>query len=339
MLTPKNWKSAKSKDDKLRLMVLVDTEEEFDWSQPHSRKNTDVLAMRAQEKAHRIFEKYNIVPIYVCDYPVVSQEDGVRPLQEFYADGLCKIGAHLHPWVNPPYDEDVNNFNSYPGNLPAELEKEKLRILTETIEERFSQTPKVYKAGRYGVGGNTAATLEALGYEIDTSVLPWTDLSSHEGPDFSACGTKPYWFGTSKPICEIPMSIEFAGLLGRARRSLYDRLNNKIGQNLHMPGLFARLGLMDRITLTPEGITWQEHRRLANAMLKRGCKTFSFTYHSPSLVPGNTPYVSTEAELQTFLDKFERFFDFFFGELKGTAATPFEIRDSLEPVQAPINAN
>ena len=87
MLTPENWKIAEPKDDKLRLMVLVDTEEEFDWSLPHSRQNTGIRAMGAQEKAHRIFEKYNIVPIYVCDYPVVSQEDGVRPLQELYADG------------------------------------------------------------------------------------------------------------------------------------------------------------------------------------------------------------------------------------------------------------
>lgn len=172
MLNPENCKIAESKDNKLRLMVLVDTEEEFDWSQPHSRNNIGVTAMRAQEKAHRIFERYDIIPIYVCDYPIVSQDDGVRLLQELFADNLCEIGAHLHPWVNPPYDEVVNNLNSYPGNLPESLEREKLRILTETIAERFGKSPNVYKAGRYGAGVNTTASLEALNYEIDTSVLP-----------------------------------------------------------------------------------------------------------------------------------------------------------------------
>ncbi|NKB21344.1 MAG: WalW protein [Alphaproteobacteria bacterium] len=332
MLTPENWKIAQAKDDELRLMVLIDTEEEFDWSQPHSRVSTGVTAMSAQEKAHRIFEKYNIVPIYVCDYPIISQEDGVRPLQEFYADDLCDVGAHLHPWVNPPFDEDVNNFNSYPGNLPASLEREKLRILTEAIEDRFDMRPKVYKAGRYGAGTNTTTTLEALGYEIDTSVLPWTDLSSQAGPDFSLCGSQPYWFGPSQNLCEIPMSIDFAGLLGSSRRALYDRLNSNAGRALHLPGLFARLRLMDRITLTPEGISWQEHRRLVRTMITRNCRTYSFTYHSPSLMPGNTPYVRTQRELGAFLDKFERFFDFFFGELGGIPATPLEIRDSLIPV-------
>jgi hypothetical protein len=131
------------------------------------------------------------------------------------------------------------------------------------------------------------------------------------------------------------MSIDFAGLLGGARRALYDKLNNKAGRALHMPGLFARLRWMDRITLTPEGISWQEHRRLAKAMLRKGCKTYSFTYHSPSLMPGNTPYVRTQEELKTFLDKFERFFEFFFGELGGVPATPIQIRDSLKPMAPP----
>jgi hypothetical protein len=89
---------------------------------------------------------------------------------------------------------------------------------------------------------------------------------------------------------------------------------------------------MDRITLTPEGISWQEHRRLTKAMLSRGCQTFSFTYHSPSLMPGNTPYVGSPSELGFFLDRFERYFDFFFGELGGVPATPIEIRDSLKRV-------
>ncbi len=331
MLNPENCKIAESEDQKLRLMVLVDTEEEFDWSQPHSRNNTGVTAMRTQEKAHRIFERYSIVPIYVCDYPIVSQDEGVRPLQELYKDNLCEIGAHLHPWVNPPYDEVVNNFNSYPGNLPAPLEREKLRILTETIAERFGKRPKVYKARRYGAGANTTASLEALNYESDTSVLPWTDLSSQDGPNFSHCESRPYWFGSSKNMCEIPMTIDFAGLLGSSRKGLYDLLDSAIGRAIHLPGIFARTSLMDRITLTPEGITWQEHRLLTKAMLARGCKSFSFTYHSPSLAPGNTPYVRSPSDLEIFLDRFERFFDFFFGDLGGIPATPNEIRSSLIP--------
>ena len=50
-----------------------------------------------------------------------------------------KIGAHLHPWVNPPFVESVSNYNSYPGNLPGALERAKLHKLTSRIEQSFER--------------------------------------------------------------------------------------------------------------------------------------------------------------------------------------------------------
>src|SRR5579863_3484068 len=117
-----------------RLLVVVDTEEEFDWSRPLSRAETRVDHIRHQDRTQRIFERYGIVPTYVVDYPVASQESGFRPLREWRRDGKCRIGAHLHPWVNPPFEEELSPHNSYPGNLSPALEKAKLARLTETIE-------------------------------------------------------------------------------------------------------------------------------------------------------------------------------------------------------------
>lgn len=316
--------------DKPVLMTLIDTEEEFDWALPHDRNSTGVSNIAAQYRAHRVFEKFGIKPIYVIDYPVASQRDGWGPLRELYQDGLCDIGAHLHPWVNPPFDEDVNYRNSYPGNLPAALERDKLRILTDKIAENFGFQPTVYKAGRYGVGPNTTAILEALGYGIDTSVVPLTDLSPDQGPDFTACGALPYWFGDHRELLEIPMSTGFVGFMAGAGWPLYKYLTSAAGKRLHLPGIFARAGVLERITLSPEGITHAEHRRLTNAMLRRGQQVFSFTYHSPTLIPGGTPYVNSETDLADFLDRLERYFDFFFGELGGEPATPAEIKARLQ---------
>lgn len=329
MLNANRRTIATSRSDKPVLMILIDTEEEFDWALPHDRNSIRVSNIAIQHRAHRVFEKYGIKPIYVIDYPVASQKDGWAPLKELYQDGLCEIGAHLHPWVNPPFDEEVNYRNSYPGNLPAALEKEKLKQLTDMIAENFGFRPNVYKAGRYGVGPNTTAALAGLGYEIDTSVVPLTDMSPDQGPDFTACNASPYWFGENRDLLEIPMTAGFVGGLSRAGWRLYKNLTSEMGKHLHLPGIFARLGLQERIILTPEGITHDEHRRLTHAMLARGHRVFSFSYHSPSLIPGGTPYVNSEADLAGFLDRFERYFDFFFGELAGAAATPAEIKARL----------
>lgn len=331
MLHTDTWQFPDPRDQTPRLMVLVDTEEEFDWARPLSRENTCVTAMAAQQRAHRIFEKFGIKPTYVIDYPVAATAEGSAPLIELYADRLCEIGTHLHPWVNPPFEEDVNNFNSYPGNLPPALEREKLRSLTETITERFGFRPTIYKAGRYGVGPATTSSLQTLGYTIDTSVVPGTDFRKVEGPDFSRCGARPYWFGNGQQLLEIPLSVNFTGIASAIGSGLYQWAISNGGMKLHVPGIFARLRLLDRVTLTPEGVTHDEHRRLTRKMLGTGHRIFSFTYHSPSLAPGFTPYVQTEAELGAFLDRMERYFDYFMGEVGGRPATPYEILDLLSP--------
>ena len=128
------------------LLVLIDTEEEFDWSRPHDRASVGTSSIAAQTRAQAIFDRHGIRPIYCIDYPVA--ETGYGLLRELHAEAKCDIGAHLHPWVNPPHDEPLTNRNSYPGNLPRALEREKLARLTDLIAERFGEPPRVYKAGR-----------------------------------------------------------------------------------------------------------------------------------------------------------------------------------------------
>ena len=266
-----------------QLLVIIDTEEEFDWGQPVARENTSVETIDAQHRAQEIFGRYGIVPTYVVDYPVAATESSSRVLKAFLDAGECEIGTHLHPWVSPPYDEEVNARNSYPGNLPPALEREKLERLTEAIQGAFGMQPTVYKAGRYGVGPATASILEDLGYEIDVSVVPRTSYTADGGPDFRDYDERPFWFGSDRDLLEIPLSCGFAGTLTSLGPSAHPLLTSPLGMALHVPGVFARLRLIERITLTPEGIDHAAHRRLTRSLLKHGCKIFCFTYHSPSL--------------------------------------------------------
>src|SRR3546814_10508787 len=55
------------------LLVVIDTEEEFDWHLPHSRDNTSVSAIAAQGPAQQIFARHDIVPTYVVDYPEIGR--------------------------------------------------------------------------------------------------------------------------------------------------------------------------------------------------------------------------------------------------------------------------
>jgi hypothetical protein len=319
------------------LVVVVDTEAEFDWSAPGPRRGAGVTTVKAQTATQRIYARYGVRPTYVLDYPVSSTPEGYEFIRDLLRSGACEIGAHLHPWDNPPVIEELTDGNSYPGNLPCALEREKLVRLTEIIHRNLDVAPRIYKAGRYGVGQNTARILAELGYEIDLSVLPGIDLRRQLGPDFSRCGARPYWFGSEPALLEIPLTIGYTGLLAGTGRMARMLTMNPWVKALHVPGVLARLHVVDRVVLTPEGMTFEEQRRLTRKMVRDGHRIFSLAYHSPSLAPGNTPYVRNAADLQVFLKRIEQYLEFFTGEIGGRSGTPFEVKSLVEQHRCPAS--
>jgi peptidoglycan/xylan/chitin deacetylase (PgdA/CDA1 family) len=310
-------------------MVVVDTEEEFDWNSPPDSNQTSVGSMAHIDRVQSICSQYGIRPCYVIDYPVASQKTGYESLARYAAAGECEIGAHLHPWVNPPIREDITVRNMYPGNLDTDLERAKLLKLRNTIESLTGQRPQVYKAGRYGFGPNTANLLAELGFTVDVSVSPPIDHSGDGGPDHSWANSKPFWFG--RELLEVPTTGAFVGWahpLGRPLFSMAQRL-----RRLRAPGVLARLSAVDRLMLSPEGFTSDEHIKLTRFLLKQGVRTFTWSFHSPSVEPGHTDYVKTEADLERFLASFTTYFDFFFNELGGVPTSPLQLRSYLETVQ------
>ena len=310
------------------LLVVIDTEEDFDWDAEPRRDATRVDSMTFIHRVQEIFDEYGIRPCYVADYPIADHWSSASVLKEIHDTGRCEIGAHLHPWVCPPYSEPLTRANMYPGNLEAALELEKLARLASRIEEVFGQRPTSYKAGRYGFGPATASALERLGFNVDLSICPAYNHGSDGGPDYSREAARPFWFGEGGRLLEIPLTAGFVGWAGRARRSVYN-FGSRL-EKLKAPGVLSRLGVVDRLVLSPEGFTPAEHSKLTRFLLKEGVRTFTWSFHSPSVVPGNTPYVHTDRDLSRFLDSFRRYFDFFFGDLGGATATPRELRTRLE---------
>jgi hypothetical protein len=276
------------------------------------------------------------VPTYVVDYPIADQEDGFRPLAGFAASGRAVIGAHLHPWVSPPHVEEVCVRNSFPGNLPRDLESEKLERLTERIAATFGARPTVYLAGRYGFGPNTAEVLEELGYEVDVSTIVPMDFSSDGGPDYSSVTNHPFWFGHQRRLLGISCTGDFVGWLPPSSKRLAHRLASHPGLSwTRLPGILSRLGAVERIALSPEGNTYEEMRLLTQSLLHQGFRVFVFSFHSPSVSPGFSPYVRNNHDLEIFLARCRNYLAFFLEELNGIAMTPLEIKNLLESNLAP----
>lgn len=298
-----------------RFAVFVDTEEEFDWSKPHDPNARSTRAAEAIPAMQSRFRAEGVKPIYLVDHPIATDPGACSVLRPIAEAGEGTIGTQLHPWVNPPLEEQVGLRNSFAGNLPPELERAKIAALTSAIEEGLGQRPRVYRAGRYGVGPNTAAILEDLGYSADASVRPLFDYSSDGGPDFSAVRPLPFRVGR---LLEIPLCAALTGPLGRAGGALYKRID---GFSLAR-AVASRAGLLSRVSLTPEGMPAAEVAGAVRRLSEEGVRLFTFSFHSPSLQPGHTPYVRTEADLARFHAWWDEMFAFLAKE--GIAPASFE---------------
>lgn len=312
------------------LVVVVDTEEEFDWNAPFTRSSTGVGAMGELHRAQDLFDELGIRPIYVADYPVVTQQGGVLPLREILTEGRAEVGAHLHPWVSPPFEEEVSRPNSFAGNLPRSLETRKLESLMDRIQAAFGVRPVAYKAGRYGLGTNSPEILEELGFQVDLSVCPAFDFGAEGGPDYSRFTSDPFWFGKSRHLLGLPSTGGYVGFLHRYGADLYRLTERPMMQRARLGGILSRLRGLSRLHLSPEGHSFDELRYLTTSLLHRGLRVFSLSFHSPSLKPGCTPYVRNDSELRTFMKTLRSYCKFFLGELRGRSMTPTELRDFLD---------
>ena len=305
------------------LVVVIDTEAEFDWIgdgfAPRQRRDFGKSLGAGAADFREIQRPADIRG------RLSGQHDTRKDMKSFAISMIrgLRNRAPSQPWDTPPFVEAITDRNSYPGNLP-EVEREKLVRLTAAIARNIGVQPRIYKAGRYGLGSATPGILAELGYEIDVERSARHQFASAARPGFLQMPGPPILVRHQPRACwrfRRRFDTPVRSPVSRVARAL---TTHPVSGALHVPGILSRLGLLERIVLTPEGVTFEEQRPLTRAMLRRGYRVFSLTYHSPSLAPGNTPYVRDSVELRSFLRCIDRYLEFFTGEVGGSRQRPLK---------------
>lgn len=318
--------------EKPELIVIVDTEEEFDWNAPFERSNRDVSHIDNLLQAQDIFDQYGIKPVYACTHPILTTPSSRKIIDTLFHQRHALIGAHLHPWVTPPFDESISEENSFPGNLPYDTEAAKIKTLTHILTEMLGKHPQIYFAGRYGLGGNTHRIIQEQEYLVDVSMAPPQNYSQRKGPDYSYSPNEPFWIGQQQQqggIYCIPTTGEVTGLLSGSKKSrqLNRLVRQPLGQKLHIPGILSGLGLLDAVRLTPEGNTLHDMQKLTDHLIQKGHTTFAMNFHSPSLAVGHTPYAQTRKQRDELIERLHAYLAYFKNGVGGGFTDPITRRN------------
>ncbi|MET4898531.1 polysaccharide deacetylase family protein [Sphingomonadaceae bacterium jetA1] len=301
-----------------RFLVFVDVEEEFDWSAPLDRRHRSTRAMRAFPAAHRRFAEAGVGLACMVDHPVAVDPASVAILAACAEDGRSEIGAQLHAWVTPPHEEVVDPITSHAGNLPLALETAKLDRLTDAIARGFGQSPRIFRSGRYGLGPHSLALLASRGYRIDSSMRALHHYGQQGGMDFRAIDAHAF---RRDAMIELPLTTVDTGLAHMFGGWLHDAA----GRVPHGRGVLSRLGVLNRVPLTPEGVGVADALAAIDRAVADGVRLLTFSFHSPTLEPGHTPYVRNAADRALF----DRWWDRVFDRLARHGVGPTTIADVL----------
>jgi hypothetical protein len=97
-------------------------------------------------------------------------------------------------------------------------------------------------------------------------------------------------------LLELPLTAVFTGYARRMGGPLYAAA----GRVNRLRGLLARSGVLERISLTPEGTPLADALRAIRTLLDDDTQLISISFHSPSVEPGHTPYVRDAEDLRRF---------------------------------------
>lgn len=289
-----------------QLAIVIHTEEEFDWDGGFYRSNNKVThGDKLISFCEKLIEQANAKVTFALDYAFVNSENGQKVIEHFRSNHpeSVEFATHLHPWVNPPFNDStsdkISNFESYPGNLSADSELAKLTALTNKITSICGQKPTTYLAGRYGVGKHTLANLKTLNYSCDISISPFCDFSHQEGPDFSQfnndCFVKEgvlHWPHTTAILSIVPSIARWFNENPKQFETLQRNVLTKF---------LMKLLRVKRQRLSPEGFSLNDLKKITQTQLSLGQSNFILSFHSPSVMSGLTPYVRNKAEEDAFL--------------------------------------
>lgn len=299
----------------MRLVVTIDTEEDQWGGSSHdgfSFKNIERIP-----SLQCLFDKYDVIPTYLITYPVAKDENSVKILRRIFDDGKCEIGTHPHSWNTPPYNKEKNPLYHMLHNLPPEVQSKKISSLHDVIFKQFGVEPKLFRSGKWGVDMGLLKVIENLGYEVDTSITPYTDWTFNDGPDLSKFSPKPYWVGGDhnnggnhgNGLLEVPATIGYLQRNYQFCSKMDAVMDNLIFNKLRVKGILSILRLFNKVWLSPEQSDDKSMISLTRRLKKKDYRVINMFFHSQSLIPGLSPFVNKGVSVW-FLKRIEDFLSY-----------------------------
>ena len=316
------------------LLVGIDTEGDNQWDAA-ARANQTFENIYALPRLHALFARHGVRPTYVITHPVATDPRSAEVLRGLLAAGDCEIGAHHHAWETPPCTADDVRRHPYASTLPRQQFERQLEALTTAIEQAVGSRPVSYRSGRFGFSAAHVAGLERLGYLVESSVAPLFYEAHKGGPEFVEAPLSPYYLAYdsatqsgSSNVLEVPVSAALNRRLPRRLQFAYARAPRPYTTKR----VLRALRLLRMRWLRPSYSSLDDMVSLARDLARWNEPVLNLLFHSSEAIVGGSPYNRSQAELDAFCDRLERFLTFATRDLGAVPVTFAEFRQRYDPL-------
>ncbi len=298
-------------------LITIDTEGDNLWSRPReiTTRNSAFLP-----RFQSLCEQYDLKPTYVTTWEMAC----CPVFQEFARDvlkrGRGEIGMHVHAWNSPPLvpltDDDFRHL-PYMIEYPERLIREKVRTLTEKLEDTFGIKMLAHRAGRWSFDATYARALLDSGYRVDCSVTPHVSWESQRGDpkgrggtDYSRYPEQSYFVdpndinrpGASE-LLEVPMTI--MALDWPAPIQVARRVFNRVSPVRRVLRRFFPVTSW----LRPDGRNRRRMLDILSVARREGRDYVEFMLHSSELMPGGSPTFPEPHDIENLYDDLAALFE------------------------------
>ncbi len=297
-------------------LVTVDTEGDNLWARPHqiTTKNAAFIP-----RFQALCEKYGLKPTYLTNWEMARSPAFVELGRDILRRGVAEIGMHLHAWNSPPIvplTADDDRHAPYLIEFPESHLREKIKVMTQTLEDVFGVKMLSHRAGRWSFNETYARALVTHGYKVDCSVTPhvsWRfckgDPTQTGGSDFSHFPESAYFLDLndiSRPgessLLELPMTIVRTRTYPPLLESIRHRFSGRFYPTLILRRLFPY-----HQWLMPNGRNGASLLRVLDAARLQSRPYIEMAIHSSELMPGGSPTFPTPESIEVLYDDLEAF--------------------------------
>lgn len=315
------------------LLAGIDTEGDNQWDAA-ARANQRFENIYALPRLHDLFARHGVRPTYVITHPVATDRRSADVLAGLLERGDCEIGAHHHAWETPPFTPEDVRRHPYASQLPLPHFERQLESLTTAIAAAVGRAPVSYRSGRFGFSAAHVAPLERLGYQVESSVAPLFFETHKGGPEFVEAPLRPYFLAYdsatrpgSSDVLEVPVSTALSRRLPRALQHAYARAPRPYTTKR----ILRALGIVRLRWLRPSYSSLDDMKSLARDLARSGEPVLNLLFHSSEAIVGGSPYNTTDAELDAFRERLDRFLEYATRDLHATPVTFAEFRARYAP--------